>query len=210
MSMAAQLQSGLQAMALPLPAEAQAQLVAYLELLKKWNKTYNLTAIDAPERMVTHHLLDSLAVLPHVPVGGVLDVGAGAGLPGIPLAIANPALTLTLIDASTKKAAFMRQAVIALGLSNVTVHAGRVEDLTGQFAGIVSRAFSSLADFVAVTRHLLAPGGQWLAMKGRLPAEELAALNGVAVVQQIVLAVPNLGAERHLIVMANKPLEVAV
>ena len=197
------LRDGLAALGIELAAARQRALLDYLALLAKWNKTYNLTAIDEPARMLTHHLLDSLAVLPHIGDGPLLDVGSGAGLPGIPLAIARPTLAVTLIDASAKKCGFMRQVAIELRLANVEVVHGRVEAYRpgAGFAQIVSRAFDELAEFARLTRHLLAASGQWLAMKGRRPTAELAGLERVRIVRDIELRVPGLDAERHLIVM---------
>ncbi|NTV94011.1 MAG: 16S rRNA (guanine(527)-N(7))-methyltransferase RsmG [Thiobacillus sp.] len=197
------LNAALTAMGLDIAGERQDRLIAYLDLLRKWNKTYNLTAIHEPERMLTHHLLDSLAVLPYVTAGRLLDVGAGAGLPGIPLAIARPELAVTLIDASHKKAAFMQQAAIELKLANVTALHGRVEDLRPEapYPQIISRAFSDLSDFVRVTGHLLAEGGEWLAMKGLFPNEEIALLKGARLKRDIELQVPGLGADRHLVIL---------
>jgi 16S rRNA (guanine527-N7)-methyltransferase len=190
-------------MGLEIDAEKRARLLDYLVLLQKWNKTYNLTAIHEPSQMLTHHLLDSLAILPHVRGERLLDVGAGAGLPGIPLAIARPDLAVTLIDASQKKATFMRQAAIELKLANVTALHGRVESLDSatHYPQIVSRAFSELADFVRLTAPLLAEGGEWLAMKGVYPHEEIARLKGAQVKRGINLAIPGLEADRCLIIM---------
>lgn len=175
----------------------------YLDLMAKWNKAFNLTAIHELERMLTHHLLDSLAVAPHVGAGPLLDVGSGAGLPGIPLAILHPELKVTLLDASQKKCGFMQQAAIELKLPNVTVVHSRVEAFQpdGRFAQIVSRAFSDLSEFVRLTRHLIDEGGEWLAMKGLYPHEEIAQLKGARVTRDIPLHVPGLDADRHLIVM---------
>lgn len=183
---------------------AVARLRAYLGLLGKWNQVYNLTAIRDPEKMVSHHLLDSAAILPHVGPGDLLDVGSGAGLPGIPCAILRPALAVTVLDTSQKKTAFMRQAAAELELANVTVVCERVEvwKPARQFAQIVSRAFSELREFVKLTDHLLAAGGRWLAMKGVHPAEEIAALPaGVRVIDVIALRVPHLDAARHLVIL---------
>lgn len=179
------------------------RLLAYLDLLHKWNKTYNLTAIREPERMLSHHLLDSLAVLPHVGPEALLDVGSGAGLPGIPLAIARPGLAVTLLDVVGKKCAFMQQACIQLGLANVRVVNERVElwRPAERFGQIVSRAFSELDDLVRQTAHLLAEGGRWLAMKGAHPRTELDRLRGARLVEAIPLRVPGLEAERHLIIL---------
>lgn len=199
----AHLSEALVSMGLDIHPEAQLRLIDYIGLLSKWNGTYNLTAIHEPAKMLTHHLLDSLAVLPHVKPGRLLDVGSGAGLPGIPLAIARPDLSVTLIDASHKKAAFMQQATIELGLNNVAVIHGRVETLQADpfFAQIISRAFSDLNDLVRLTRHLLAEGGVWLAMKGVYPNEEVRLLRGACISQVHALNVPGLGAERQLIVL---------
>jgi 16S rRNA (guanine527-N7)-methyltransferase len=203
MTLQTQLEGALGAMGLDLGVVERAGLFAYLALLGKWNKTYNLTAIHEPERMLTHHLLDSLAVLPYIEAERLLDVGSGAGLPGIPLALARPAMRVTLIDASHKKCAFMQQAVIELGLSNVEVHHVRAETLKpdAPYQQIVSRAFSDLTEFVRLTRHLLAPGGTWLAMKGLYPNEELAQLKGARLKADHRLNVPHLEADRHLIVL---------
>lgn len=197
------LRTGLEAMDLTLDGAVQARLLTYLDLLAKWNKTYNLTAIHEPERMLTHHLLDSLAVLPYVTAGRLLDVGSGAGLPGIPLAMTRPNLHVIMIDASHKKAAFIQQAIIELGLNNAEAMHIRVEDLKSEtpFGQIVSRAFSDLSEFIRLTGHLLAQGGEWLAMKGLYPHEELAQLKGARLKADHRLNVPELGADRHLIVL---------
>lgn len=203
MNLAARLADGVSALGLDVDERARAALLDYLGLLEKWNKTYNLTAIHEPERMLTHHLLDSLIIAPQVGAGPLLDVGSGAGLPGIPLAIARPGLRVTLLDASQKKCGFMRQAAIDLKLSNVTVTHARVEDFRPAegFPQVVSRAFSDLSEFVRLTRHLVAPGGEWLAMKGLYPHEEIAQLKGARVTRDVPLRVPGLDADRHLIVM---------
>lgn len=198
-----QLDALLRRMGLDLDAGRQARLLDHVALLEKWNRVYNLTAIHETERMLSHHLLDSLAVLPHVTAGRLLDVGSGGGLPGIPLAIARPSMRVTLIDASHKKCAFLQQAAIELGLDNVEVVHGRVEAhrAAQPYAQIISRAFSDLGEFVRLTRHLLAAGGEWLAMKGLYPNEEIARLEGARVIRDVRLSVPGLDAERHLIVM---------
>jgi len=196
------LAAGLATLGLDLPAAAQGKLLAFRDLLLKWNKTYNLTALRDPQQALSHHLLDSLAILPHVGPGPLLDVGSGGGLPGIPLAIARPDLTVCMVDAVQKKTTFLQQVVIELGLRNVTVHHARVEEMVGQFAQITSRAFAELHLFVGLTRHLLAPGGRWLAMKGVRPDDEIAALPAGIVVDAIIpLTVPGLDAERHLIIL---------
>ena len=204
MSLPAQLAAGIAALGLALPEGAEARLLAYLALLDKWNRVYNLTAVRETERMVSHHLLDSLAAVPFFQAGAVLDVGSGGGLPGIPLAIARPELQVTLIDSIAKKTAFLLQAKAELGLANLKVVTSRVEDFQPEsgFDVITSRAFSDLREFVMLTRHLLKPGGQWLAMKGLMPHEEIASLpDWVKVSANHALQVPGLDASRHLIVL---------
>ncbi len=196
------LEAGLADLGITLPDEAQRKLLAFRDLLLKWNKTYNLTALRDPEQAISHHLLDSLSILPHVGSGPLLDVGSGGGLPGIPLAIARPDLPVGMVDTVQKKATFLQQASIELDLKNVAVHHARVEEMQGQYAQISSRAFAEIALFVALTRHLLAPGGRWLAMKGQRPDDELKALPDDIAVESIVpLDVPGLAAERHLIIL---------
>ncbi|MDD2883970.1 MAG: 16S rRNA (guanine(527)-N(7))-methyltransferase RsmG [Dechloromonas sp.] len=194
------LATGLAELGLDLSADTQQQLLAFRDLLLKWNRTYNLTALRDPAQAISHHLLDSLAILPHVGTGPLLDVGSGGGLPGIPLAIARPQLAVRMVDTVQKKATFLQQAAIELGLKNVAVDHARVEEMHGQYAQISSRAFAELKTFVELTRHLLAPGGCWLAMKGMRPDDEIAALPTDIIVEQIIpLHVPGLAAERHLI-----------
>ncbi|MFZ3175653.1 MAG: 16S rRNA (guanine(527)-N(7))-methyltransferase RsmG [Thiobacillus sp.] len=213
MTVEQQLMAGIAALDLALPASAEAKLLAYLALLDKWNRVYNLTAVREVERMVGHHLLDSLAAVPFFQGGGsdlirVLDVGSGGGLPGIPLAIARPALQVTLIDSIAKKTAFLQQAKAELGLVNLNVVTGRVEDYRPEtgFDVITSRAFSDLKEFVTLTRHLLRPAGRWLAMKGLMPHEEIASLpDWVKVSANYSLVVPGLEASRHLIIL--EPVE---
>ena len=196
------LAAGLTALGIALPEVAQLKLLAFRDLLLKWNRTYNLTALRDPQQAISHHLLDALAILPHVGAGPLLDVGSGGGLPGIPLAIARPDLSVTLVDTVQKKASFLQQAAIELELKSVAVHHARVEEMRGQYAQISSRAFAELARFVSLTHHLLAPGGRWLAMKGALPDGEIKALPaGSEVAATIPLAVPGLDAERHLIIL---------
>lgn len=203
MSLELRIAEGLSAMDLALPVQSQGKLAAYLELIVKWNRVHNLTAVREPEQMVVLHLLDSLSVLPHL--GGaksLLDVGTGAGLPGIPLAIARPELEVTLLDSSHKKAAFLTQAKAELGLANVDVVCERVEQWKpGRvFNVVVSRAFSDLADFVSQAGHLVAPAGQMLAMKGVHPFDEIAKLPASHRVAGVVeLSVPTLEAKRHLV-----------
>lgn len=197
------LERGLSALGISLPEGAPERLLAYLALLAKWNRTYNLTAIRDPAKMVTHHLLDSLAVVPHLPAGALADVGAGGGLPGIPLAIAQPERRVTLNDSSEKKAAFLRQAVIELKLANTDVHAGRAQAWrpAQPFACVISRGFAELAHFIAACRHLLAPEGVLAAMKGAFPREELERVPADADCREVHrLRVPLLEAERHLVI----------
>lgn len=204
MSRDEQLQQGLAQMGIALPSAAQEKLLAYAALLYKWNKTFSLTAMREEEKAVSHHLLDSLAILPFVAGGNLLDVGSGGGMPGIPLAIACPELQVMLLDSNSKKTAFLRQAAIELGLSNVAVHCGRVEqyDPAIRFAAITSRAFAELADFVSLSGHLLADGGRWLGMKGVWPEDEITRLPSAVRVECVHrLAVPGVDGERHLVVM---------
>ena len=199
------LERGLEQLALALPAGAREQLLQYLALLAKWNRIYNLTAIRDPLGMVSQHLLDSLAVVPHLPLSPgarLADAGSGAGLPGIPLALARPQWHVTLIEANQKKAAFLRQAAIELELSNVELHEGRVEEWrpASGFGLVISRAFTRLAEFVATCRHLVAPRGTLAAMKGKHPQAELGGLpSDVRCKAVIALDVPFIKAERHLV-----------
>jgi 16S rRNA (guanine527-N7)-methyltransferase len=211
MRLRAILDDGLAELGLALDEAKRQKLIDYIHLLNKWNKVHNLTAVRDPEEMVTLHLLDSLAVLPHVRANRLLDVGSGAGLPGIPFAICLPELQVTVMDSSQKKASFMRQAKAELGLPNLEVECGRVEDYQPQapFDVITSRAFSELALFVKLTRHLGAPGGQWLAMKGVYPQEELDRLQ-LKPSQVLPLKVPGLEAQRHLVFLPfNQDMKVA-
>lgn len=204
MSLAACLQQGVEALGLALSPSCQGRLLAYQALIAKWNRTYNLTAIRDEREMVVQHLLDSLSVLPHLPsTARVADIGSGAGLPGIPLAIADPELQVTLVETVDKKSAFQRQAKIELGLANLTVTNARVEQLpAGGFDAVISRAFAEIVDFVNLAGHLLAPGGRMYAMKGVLPEAEMARLPaGWRVGAVTPLQVPGLAAQRHLIVI---------
>ena len=204
MDQAKQLTEGLATLGIELPDATRQKLLAYLALLLKWNKTYSLTALRDPEKAVSHHLLDSLAILPYVSFDTLLDVGSGGGQPGIPLAIVRPELRVTLLDSNSKKTAFLQQAAIELGLPNIAVHCGRVEQFQPpvKFAAIVSRAFSELADFVNLSRHLLAPDGRWLAMKGVWPHEEIGRLPDDVLVDAVHrLDVPGVEGERHLVML---------
>ena len=205
MNLEARLAEGLSAMGVALPAHAREQLLAYIQLIEKWNRVHNLTAVREPDQMVTLHILDSLAVLPHLEgAKTLLDVGTGAGLPGIPLAIARPDLRVTLLDSSHKKTAFLMQARTELGLQNVEIACERVEQWRPErgFDLVVSRAFADLADFVSQAGHLVAPGGRLLAMKGVYPFEEIARVPASHRVAQVLeLAVPTLEAKRHLVTL---------
>ena len=203
----ADLTAGVATLGLALGVAQREQLTAYLALLAKWNKTYNLTAIRDPRRMVTHHLLDALSVAPHLPAAAglrILDVGSGGGVPGIPLAIARPDAHVVMIDSNHKKAAFLMQAAIELELHNVESHAVRVEDYApaALFDVVISRAFSDLGAFATVAARHVAPHGTMFAMKGVHPDEELALLPPAFVVlAKPTLVVPGLDAARHLIIL---------
>jgi 16S rRNA (guanine527-N7)-methyltransferase len=208
MMLSRQLEEGLAVLRLDLPATLQAKLLGFVALLKKWNRVYNLTSIRDEGAMVTQHLLDSLAILPGVPEAALAgkrwaDVGSGAGLPGIPLAIARPDLQMTLIESVGKKSAFQRQAKIELGLSNLAVVSGRVESQPGNaFDAVVSRAFADLRDFVSLAGHLPVRDGRLYAMKGAPAATETGCLPPAwTVVECLALQVPGLDAQRHLIVL---------
>jgi 16S rRNA (guanine527-N7)-methyltransferase len=196
------LSDGIDAMDLPLWAAQREQLMDYLALMAKWNGVYNLTSLRDPLQMVTHHLLDSLAAVPAFKdAKNVLDVGAGGGLPGLVLAIARPDMKVSLIDTVHKKTAFLTQVKAELGLNNVTVYTMKVQDLkAGPFDVITSRAFADLSDFVNWSGHLLAEGGQFIALKGTAPPEEQERLPGEWKVKELrPIKVAKLEAERHLV-----------
>ena len=204
MSLAAKLAQGVAQLDLTLPPQAERRLLDYLALLGKWNKVYNLTAVREAPRMVSHHLLDCLAVARHVPAATILDVGSGAGLPGIPLALALPRAQVTLLDASHKKAAFLRQAAIELKLVNVEVACERVEAWrpARRYELVISRAFSDLPEFAALAGRLVAGGGVLAAMKGVYPHEELEQLPAGYRLQRVVpLEVPGVRGARHLVLV---------
>jgi 16S rRNA (guanine527-N7)-methyltransferase len=207
MGLAAQLAEGIAELGLALPPLTQPRLLDYLELLHKWNRTYNLTAVREPSRMVGQHLLDCLAVLPHVSARTIMDVGSGAGLPGVPLALALPQASVTLLESSHKKAAFLQQAKIELKLDNVAVACGRVETWQpgGPFDMVISRAFSDLAQFVSLAGRHVASGGRLAAMKGIYPHEEVTQLPaGWRLQDAIALTVPGLRVERHLLLIGRE------
>lgn len=204
MNLEAQLREGIAALGLSFPVETVEHLLAYLRLLDKWNRTYNLTAVREPDKMVTHHLLDSLSVLPLVSACKVVDVGSGAGLPGIPLALARPGWQVTLIDSNHKKVSFLRQALAELRIGNAAVVTERVESWrpVERFDLVISRAFSDLGEFLKLAGHLCVPGGKLAAMKGIYPYEELAQMpDGFRLDRVVPLAVPGLAAERHLVLI---------
>ena len=197
-----ELESGLRA--LDLAPSLSEPLLAYLALLDRWNRTYNLTAIRDPGEMVAKHLLDSLAMHPFAATGTLADLGTGPGLPGIPLAIASPQLQVTLVESNGKKARFLREAVRTLQLSNARVAESRIEalGLPAAFDAITARALATLPLILELGGHLLKPQGRLLAMKGALPADEIAALPpGWRVDRVVPLDVPGLAAERHLVVV---------
>lgn len=199
------LRAGATALGVTLSDRRAEQLLAYGTLMLKWNKVYNLTALRDPASVLTHHLLDSLAAVAPLQrewpgKGKLLDVGSGGGLPGVVIAILRPDLEVSCLDAVAKKAAFVQQVSAELELPNLRGLHARVESLTGSYEVISSRAFASLPDFFNGSVHLLAPGGVWLAMKGKLPSDELAALpTGVAVFHVEQLTVPGLDAERCIV-----------
>jgi 16S rRNA (guanine527-N7)-methyltransferase len=198
------LEKGVAELGLSLGRDDRSKLLRYLALLEKWNQVYNLTAIRDRGKMVSGHLLDCLAVIPYMTGTRVLDVGSGAGFPGIPVAVARPDIQVALLDGNHKKAAFLRQAVADLQLKNASVVCERVEEWQAaeKFDCVISRAFAEIAEFIVLTQHLLAPGGVLAAMKGVYPFEELERLPpGFRLRQVHAFAVPGLGAERHLVLI---------
>lgn len=202
------LEAGLGLMQLELPAEAREKLLAYLQLLSKWNKAYNLTAVREPLEMVSRHLLDSLSILPCVGAGPLADLGTGAGLPGIPLAIVRPELSVTLVDSNGKKTRFLHQAVLELGLSNAKVLQQRLEvgPPATAFAQVSARACASLAELWTLAEPWLELDGELLAMKGTLTTleEEMAALPN-APIRVSPVTIPFLGQEERHLVRIRRP-----
>ena len=198
-----QLADGLAQMGLEIPAEQQALLLDYLTLIDKWNKVYNLTAVHKPDEMISRQLLDSLSIAPYIKGPELLDVGCGAGLPGIPLAIVNPELHVTLIDSNGKKTRFVHQAIAELKLANANVIQCRVEALTqdGCFDTIASRAFADLHLMIQLTEHLLKPNGQWAAMKSGIDELDESQLPEGKQVAIHELQVPGENAARRLLVI---------
>jgi 16S rRNA (guanine527-N7)-methyltransferase len=203
MTASVSLEEGLQSMGLALAPAVRDRLMQHLELVSKWNRVHNLTAVREPAQMVVLHVLDSLSLLPHLATAKTLvDVGTGGGFPGIPLAIARPDLEVTLIDSSHKKCSFLEQAKTELKLANLHVVCERVEHWKPEhrFDAVVSRAFAELSDFVSQASHLVAPGGRMLAMKGVHPFEEIARVPATHRVSQVLeLKVPSLDAHRHVV-----------
>jgi 16S rRNA (guanine527-N7)-methyltransferase len=202
MTLEERIRDGAARMQIALAPGAIARLAAYLQLLEKWNRVHNLTAVRETERMVVLHLLDSLSILPHVgDARSLIDVGSGGGLPGIPIAIARPEISVTLLDSSSKKTTFLEQARAELGLANANVVCARVEQWHGgTFDVVVSRAFAELGEFVTQAQHLVAPGGRMLAMKGVYPFDEIGRLPSTHRVAEVTeLHIPELDAKRHLV-----------
>ncbi len=215
--LSALLQTGLKQLGITANVRQQEQCLQYLALLQKWNKTYNLTAVRDVGQMVGVHILDSLAVLPHIPsTGNLLDVGSGGGLPGIPLAIMRPDLLVTMLDSSQKKTVFVRQAISELELKNAAVVCERLENFQpgNRFDAVISRAFAELSDFVHGAGHLVQAAGTMLAMKGAAVSEEIRGFQGkktskplpgleFLVVETVDLKVPQVNGERCLVVLKS-------
>lgn len=199
------LAEGIDQLGLTLDAAQQDKLLAYVALLAKWNKVYNLTAVREPERMIGLHILDSLSLVPHLhDAKSMLDVGSGGGLPGICVAIALPILEVVMLDSLQKKTTFVRQAIGELGLTNASVQCERVEHFqpARKFDVVTSRAFAELADFVSGASRLVASGGRMLAMKGVYPHDEIARIpHGMQVVEVVTLDVPQIEGQRHLVIL---------
>lgn len=203
-SLLPKLQNGLNQLNIDLTENQQNQLLYYLQQLLFWNKAYNLTAIKQPEMALIKHILDSLSILPHLPNGSLLDIGTGGGLPSVIIAICQPERSVTALDSNSKKVRFIKQVVSELGLKNVNPVASRIEEHQSKYEIITSRAFSSLLDFVALGRDKLAENGEFWAMKGVNPADEIAQLQDDWQINSIELNVPFLDEERHLIHLNQK------
>lgn len=203
-SLLPKLQNGLNQLNIDLTENQQNQLLYYLQQLLFWNKAYNLTAIKQPEMALIKHILDSLSILPHLPNGSLLDIGTGGGLPSVIIAICQPERSVTALDSNSKKVRFIKQVISELGLKNVNPVASRIEEHQGKYEIITSRAFSSLLDFVALGRDKLAENGEFWAMKGVNPADEIAQLQDDWQINSIELNVPFLDEERHLIHLNQK------
>jgi len=196
-----QIQQGCDELGLTLTADQISRLQTYVELLDKWNKVYNLTSVRDPNEMVNRHLLDSLTILPYLKGDSLLDVGTGAGLPGIPVAIVHPEIAVTLLDTNSKKTRFLQQVKAELGLDNVTVVHARVEEAKlPKFAMVTARAFATIKDIIDLTGQHCDDAGCLLLMKGTYPDEELNAISGGFKLQDVVtLTVPDLEGQRHLV-----------
>ncbi|KKD61885.1 16S rRNA methyltransferase [Grimontia sp. AD028] len=189
-----------------IPAEQQAQLIGYVEMLHKWNKAYNLTSVRDPNEMIVKHIMDSIVVSQHLDGQSYIDVGTGPGLPGIPLAIINPEKSFTLLDSLGKRIRFIRQVLHELKITNVTAVQSRVEDFQPEqgFDGVLSRAFASMSDMVNWCHHLPSPQGQFLALKGQVDQVEIDELPaGCSVTDIKPLTVPGLEGQRHLVILAR-------
>ena len=199
----AKLASGAAELGVELTEAAQHALLSYLALLKRWNKVYNLTAVKGDANMLTRHLLDSLSVVPVLQGNNVIDIGTGAGLPGVPIAIAKPDIQVTLLDSNAKRCRFLRQVQAQLKLNNVCIVQKRVEEYqpAKKFDNLLSRAFSSLQSFISSSAHLLAGGGKLIAMKGTWPGDEKEQLiNGLKIDEVVKLVIPGLPEQRHLVI----------
>lgn len=204
-----QLANGINLLGLDIDRDRQKQMLEYINLLAKWNRTYNLTAVRDPKQMITRHLLDSLSVLPHIKDGLVLDIGSGAGLPGVPLSLCKPDSNFTLLDSNGKKTRFMTQVVRELNLNNVDVVKSRIEDYKPdyKFDSILSRAFSSIASLLKFSQHLCQNTGRILAMKGTYPLAEMDEMpEAKQLVNVVKLEIPGVNAERHLAIIECKNL----
>ncbi len=199
----ARLANGAAELGVELDEAAQQVLMSYLALLKRWNKVYNLTAIKGDDNMLTRHLLDSLSVVSTLQGSSSIDIGSGAGLPGIPVAIARPDMQVTLLDSNAKRCRFLRQVQAQLKLTNLSIVQRRVEEYqpAEKFDNLLSRAFSSLQVFISSSAHLLAEGGQFIAMKGAWPGDETVQLeNAYRVAEVVKIKVPGLPEQRHLVI----------
>lgn len=198
---------GIRALGLDLSEQDCAKLLQFIQLLNKWNKTYNLTAVRDPLQMVSLHLLDSLVMLPWLQPGAVLDIGTGPGLPGIPLAIVRPETAFTLLDSNSKKTRFITQAVLELGLKNVTVVQSRAESFQpeGEFSTVIARAFASIPELLEMVKHLCTGSTRVVAMKGQYPTEELQGWPAGFVCESVeALQVPELDAARHVVLIRRE------